>query len=114
MTKAVFGYETYGYMYFFNESNAADIITPHVSLQSQLFLELRLSKLMFCQTESIISLIHPDNSELHKTELCPRGKAKEWIEAGKTTPLPSYESGKEREMRIKQFEEGGWTGPLNW
>ncbi|KAF2748447.1 alpha/beta-hydrolase [Sporormia fimetaria CBS 119925] len=94
MTKAAFGYETYGYMYFFNESSAADIMSSH--------------------TASVLSLLYPDNPELHKTELCPRGKAREWVEADRKAPLPSYESQKDRKARINEFEKGGWTGPTNW
>ncbi|KAF2689512.1 hypothetical protein K458DRAFT_384149 [Lentithecium fluviatile CBS 122367] len=91
LTKDAVGYEKYGYMSYFNETDASDInsVLP-------------------------LSLVYPDKPELHKTELCSRGKIKEWVEARKTAPLPRWESQEEREARIKLFEKGGWTGSTNW
>jgi pimeloyl-ACP methyl ester carboxylesterase len=46
--------------------------------------------------------------------LCPIGKARAWVESGKVDKLPSWETKKERDDRIKLFTKGGFTGPLNW
>ncbi|KAH7135962.1 epoxide hydrolase [Dendryphion nanum] len=93
-TKQAFGYETFGYMYFFNETDAAATISLH--------------------PESFFSLIYPENSEIQKTELCPRGKIAEWLRDDRRTPLPSYESQSDRDARLQQFASGGWVGPTNW
>lgn len=58
--------------------------------------------------------MYPQDVSIWKTDLCPVGKAKEWVTAGKTTPLPSWETKVDRAYRIALFKSGGLTAPLNW
>jgi hypothetical protein len=66
------------------------------------------------QAPSFFSIVYAYDTDIHKTEFCPRGKAREWMEADRMTPLPAYETPASREERIATFAKGGWTGPTNW
>lgn len=70
--------------------------------------------LIAAQAPSFFSLVYPNDSAIHVTDLCPRGKAKEWMLADRMTPLPAFEIPASREARIAQFKQGGFTGPTNW
>jgi pimeloyl-ACP methyl ester carboxylesterase len=61
-----------------------------------------------------MSLVYPELPERWRTDLCPLGKAKEWVQSGRVDPLPSWETSIDREYHIGLFREGGSTGPLNW
>ncbi|CAI6342538.1 unnamed protein product [Periconia digitata] len=94
-TEAAFGYPTFGYQKFFNEDDAAEIIERNI--------------------ESFTSAVFPGDPEVWRTDLCPYGKAKAWIEAGKMdSKLPSYETPETREARVAKFKSGGLAAPLNW
>lgn len=44
----------------------------------------------------------------------PVGAAKAFITAGKLLPLPERLSASEVASHNQSFDEGGYTGPLNW
>jgi pimeloyl-ACP methyl ester carboxylesterase len=64
--------------------------------------------------ESFLSLLYPQDVAIWKTDLGPIGKAKAFIQAGRKTPLPTWETKADRAYRIALFKSGGMTGPLNW
>ena len=110
LTEATFGYPTFGYMYFLNSTESAPLIEKNVGQFSmRVHLETDKPKL-----ESFLSLVYPNDVSIWKTDLCPVGKAEEWITAGRTTPLPSWETKLDRAYRIALFKSGGMTGPTNW
>ena len=93
-TEATFGYPIYGYWTLFNEIDAASLIeTRH---------------------ESFTSLLYPANPAIWKTDVCPIGKLKAWLNADKKTDKPNYISQKEWDTHNKIMLDGGYTGPLNW
>lgn len=109
-TEAAFGYPVFGYMYFLNETDSAPLIEKNVSNS------LRVAHPVTdnIKLESFLSLIYPQDVSIWKTDLCPVGKAKEWVQAGKTTPLPSWETKIDRAYRLALFKSGGMTAPENW
>ncbi|KAF1961725.1 alpha/beta-hydrolase [Byssothecium circinans] len=93
-TEAAFGYPVFGYMYWLNETNAAKDIEKNIP--------------------SFLSLVYPEKPEVWRTDFSPVGKAKDWVQASKFSPLPRWETKVDREYRINLFKYGGFTGPLNW
>ncbi|KAF2875357.1 Alpha/Beta hydrolase protein [Massariosphaeria phaeospora] len=94
MTEQAFGYPVFGYWKFFDEADAADVLARHHT--------------------SATSIIYQSDMDLWKTELCPVGKFKEWVTAGRTMALPAWLTAEERDVHDKILLEGGYTGPLNW
>ncbi|CAI6339482.1 unnamed protein product [Periconia digitata] len=93
-TEAIFGYPAFGYMKFFNETKAAEVLDQNI--------------------ESSLSLVYPRVPERWQTDLCPYGTAEEWIRKERFDPLPPWESEHDREYRVRMFREGGFAAPLNW
>ncbi|CAI6336251.1 unnamed protein product [Periconia digitata] len=94
LTEETFGYPSFGYWNFFNESDSATVLDEHV--------------------ESSASITYPNEPSLWKTDLCPFGKAREWITSDKRAPLPSWLTQEESDKHISILRDGGSTGPLNW
>ncbi|RDL35200.1 putative epoxide hydrolase 2 [Venustampulla echinocandica] len=94
MTEAAFGYPTFGYQYFFNEDDAAEICNRN--------------------NESLTSLAYPTNPEIWRTHMGPIGAAKAWVTANTIKPLPAWLSESEAAVHNQIFSKGGYTGPLNW
>lgn len=61
-----------------------------------------------------MSLVYPEDPKSWMTDLGPVGKAREWTESGKVTPLPSWLPKEENDMHTQILQKGGWTGPLNY
>ncbi|KAJ4344501.1 uncharacterized protein N0V89_012244 [Didymosphaeria variabile] len=93
-TQAAFGYPVYGYWNFFNESDAASVIEKH--------------------HESFTSLLYPHNASTWKTDVCPIGSLKAWLEADKQSSKPGYITEQEWKIHDRIMLGGGYTGPLNW
>jgi soluble epoxide hydrolase / lipid-phosphate phosphatase len=102
---------TFGYMYTINEPGSADLFSRHVRSIKQ---PPHCTLILVLQTESFLSLLYPEDPATWKSNLCPRGKAKEWVTADRKTGLPAWESSDERQYQIEMFRNGGWTGPTNW
>lgn len=90
----MFDYPTFGYWKFFNEESAASILDENPA--------------------SIASLVYPTVPEDWKSTMGPYGAAKSWVSSGRVAPLPSWLDEGEADIRNKIFEQGGYTGPLNW
>jgi soluble epoxide hydrolase/lipid-phosphate phosphatase len=58
--------------------------------------------------------MYQSDPEIIKSDFCPIGKLKEWIQANKTAALPSWLPKEEFEEHQKILAKGGYTGPLNW
>lgn len=95
MTKAMLGYEAFGYFQFFGEADAASILDNNME---------SLNALLFSEED-------PDH---WKNDICPPGKARAWLTARKTAPLPPWLKTSDLETRSKILSQGGFTGPLNW
>ncbi|KAK2030509.1 alpha/beta-hydrolase [Colletotrichum zoysiae] len=83
--------------------------------------------LMGRETEAAVSLMHAAPPGLMAANLGPRGRAREWVAAGRVAPAHSFGGGSggdddERSSsrnayfreKVAAFREGGWTGPTNW
>ncbi|GJJ06556.1 hypothetical protein Clacol_000748 [Clathrus columnatus] len=93
-TDLSFGYSTFGYWEFFGNVRDAHIITEK-------------------NIDSFYSLGFPNDPELWRTDLCPRGKAQEWIEGNKQAPRAAYWD--EETMRAHQrrlLSSGGLEAPF--
>lgn len=66
------------------------------------------------QHDSFTSLIYPNDPEIWKSELCVKGKAKEWLQNGKMNTLPVWLSKEEFNEHQEILIKGGYTGPTNW
>jgi soluble epoxide hydrolase/lipid-phosphate phosphatase len=67
------------------------------------------------QWDSYLSLIFPSDPNLWKTDLCPIGGLKAWLELDRKSPLPSYVSQDEKERITKALlGQGGMKAPVLW
>ncbi|KAJ7651853.1 alpha/beta-hydrolase [Mycena rosella] len=93
MTKMV-GYETFAYMRFFCQPDAAEIIEKNI--------------------DSFLCLVYPEKTEIWKDNMCVEGGARAWIEGNTINPVASYMTpellGHERSALLK----GGLAAPLCW
>ncbi|PNS17901.1 hypothetical protein CAC42_3860 [Sphaceloma murrayae] len=95
MTKAMLGYEAFGYFEFFTESDSVSIVDGNI--------------------DSLNSLLFSEEIPNHwQTNICPRGAAREWLTARRTGALPGWLKKSDLETRTKILVHGGFTGPLNW
>ncbi|KIY70841.1 alpha/beta-hydrolase [Cylindrobasidium torrendii FP15055 ss-10] len=92
--KAVVGYESGGYMKFFSEPDAAQIIEEHF--------------------DSFLHHLYPKDPAIWRNDMCPVGALKPNILADKKPELADYVTESDLETYRKNFLTGGLTGPLNW
>ncbi|KAI0731466.1 Alpha/Beta hydrolase protein [Fomitopsis betulina] len=93
-TKQALGYETYGYWEFFFEDGAEKIIEEHL--------------------DSWLSLMHPFDPTLWKTDVAVRGTMKAWLLGDKHAPLPSYLTEEDKKHFTDRIRSGGIASALNW
>jgi soluble epoxide hydrolase/lipid-phosphate phosphatase len=66
------------------------------------------------QPDSFAYICYSSNPDLWKSDLCPVGKLQDWLQGGKTAPLPSWITKEELDEHRSILSKGGYTGPLNW
>ncbi|KAF2441263.1 alpha/beta-hydrolase [Karstenula rhodostoma CBS 690.94] len=93
-TRSAFGHPIYGYWGFFNETDAASVMDKH--------------------HESFTSLLYPGDAAIWKTDVCPVGSLRKWLDADKKSSKPGYITDGEWSTHDSIMLGGGYTGPLNW
>ncbi|KAF8078746.1 Alpha/Beta hydrolase protein [Lyophyllum atratum] len=93
-TKRMCGYELVGHTLFFAEDDSVRIIEDHL--------------------DSFYSAMFPEDPKMWVTEVAPIGALRAWLEASRTTPLPSYLSRKHKETWCEVFIRNGFAAPLCW
>ncbi|KAJ6115381.1 epoxide hydrolase, partial [Penicillium sp. IBT 16267x] len=92
-TKALIGYETFGYWPWHNTEEAIKDCDD--------------------DPESVFTLLYAANPEDWKVNFAPVGAAAAYVRAVKTDPFPSWYTPEEYALR-KQIFAQGYRGPLNW
>ncbi|KAG6911529.1 hypothetical protein DXG01_011831 [Tephrocybe rancida] len=92
-TRKMCGYELCGHILFFAEEDSVDVLAE--------------------RAHSLHSAMYPQDPKMWVTNVAPIGALRAWLEANKTTPLPSYLSLQDRLEWSKSFEDG-FAAPLCW
>ncbi|KAL8833509.1 MAG: hypothetical protein Q9170_004226 [Blastenia crenularia] len=95
-TERKIGYPIFGYWYFFNAPDAADIMTT--------------------QRETSDAIIYPADPKMLLEILCPPGAIRRFYEKKGTGPLPAWLTENEMAIHRQIFSaaKGGYQGGLNW
>lgn len=95
-TEQLLGYPIYGYWYFFNATDTAEIMTSN--------------------PRTSIAIIYPADPKTIRYHLCPIGAVQEFYAQHMTGPLPTWLSEHEVAKHNEIFcaENGGYRGGLNW
>ncbi|PPQ71199.1 hypothetical protein CVT26_011012 [Gymnopilus dilepis] len=88
------GYDVFGYMKFFAEDDAAGLLTEHL--------------------DSFYDIFFPSEPLIWKTDMCPLGKAKEWIEEDRRLPRANWWTAEEEAEHKKHLLQKGLKAPLLW
>lgn len=94
MTKEALGQEKFGYIQFFGEQDAVE--------------------LMERDGQSTRSLFLSDDEEQWGKSVGSIGATRRWWEEGRVAPLPAWLGRALADERSKRLMAGGFTGPLNW
>ena len=92
-TKAVCGFEIFGYWEFFNSEDAAKIIENNL--------------------ESFIDIIYANNRTLSRTDFAPLGKLRNWLINGKRADRAPYMTSDDFKI-IHEYLADGMQPKLNW
>ncbi|KAF8978063.1 alpha/beta-hydrolase [Cyathus striatus] len=96
--KDLTGESSFGYWEFFASDDAADVIIKHVSLDRLILLPRWTSTPI-----------------LHRTDMAPKGKMREWLEGDKMGPgYASYMSPEDLEAHKARFLATGVQAPQKW
>jgi soluble epoxide hydrolase/lipid-phosphate phosphatase len=53
------------------------------------------------------------DTTIWKTDFCPLGKLRAWVEYDKRAPLPAYETKTDRAYRLARVNADGFIAPTN-
>lgn len=74
-----------------------------------------VAALMDRRTESVLSLFHAADPKLMANNLGPPGAARRWVEKGRVaSTIFQDRDAIPYQKKRSAFDDGGWTGPLNW
>ncbi|TCD69448.1 hypothetical protein EIP91_007574 [Steccherinum ochraceum] len=92
-TKREVGYELYGFWEFLCQENSPQLLDEHF--------------------DSFLCAMYPNDPQLWKTDMGPRGKLKEWVEQDKKGPLLSVMT-PEDIKRATLVRTNGFAGPVSY